>query len=85
MATVPAKQGRQNHAQHVLAVTKEVLDQEHSPAAMSDQRALPHHTPMVELIQLKQLKLLRINQQKAIIMLFKAFPLFLPPKLYYKL
>jgi len=35
---VPAKHGRQNHAQHVLAVAKAALEQERSPAAMSDQR-----------------------------------------------
>jgi hypothetical protein len=35
---VPAKRSRQNHAQHVLAVAKAALEQERSPAAMSDQR-----------------------------------------------
>jgi len=29
---------RQNHAQHVLSVAKAALEQERSPAAMSDQR-----------------------------------------------
>ncbi|HTB51884.1 MAG TPA: hypothetical protein VK718_03840, partial [Ferruginibacter sp.] len=72
MATVPAQRTRQNHAQHVLAVAKVALEQERSPAAMSDQRnpniIHPWWNKKEQTIQ------------KAIIMLFKAFPLFLPPK-----
>jgi len=33
---VQAKRSRQNHAQHVLSVAKVALEQERSPAAMSD-------------------------------------------------
>jgi len=38
LAAVPAQQGRQNYAQHILAVAKVALEQERSPAAMSDQK-----------------------------------------------
>jgi hypothetical protein len=49
---VPAKHGRQNHAQHVLAVAKVTPEQEYSPAALSDQRNNNYYSPMVEQIPL---------------------------------
>jgi hypothetical protein len=39
---------RQNYAKHILAVAKVALEQERSPAAMSDQKETIQITPMVE-------------------------------------
>jgi hypothetical protein len=38
---VQAKRSSQNYAKHILAVAKVALEQERSPAAMSDQKAKP--------------------------------------------
>jgi hypothetical protein len=40
LASVPAKHGRQNHAQQVLAVAKAALKQEHSPAALERSKGI---------------------------------------------
>jgi hypothetical protein len=45
---VRAKRSRQNHAEHVLSVAKVALEQERSPAAMSDKKTMISRTPMVE-------------------------------------